>query len=379
MSSLVETFSIALTALFSSHPKIKIAGNASADCAFRIEGGFGDHITGARYIRDLIKETGEFTFDIYSPHPDFAVWIFKCFPGFQSAYSEHFAWPLTKRGYKVKIGVTDFVENRGIENVSGNQPDHIRRLLRVVEKMDKARREIRNLDQFISHHPFMDNFHAKTAATMGYRRHNFMHALSDIKYSEAKLSLDTEADVKPKFGLPQIYITIADGYEYSFHTSRAAKVYSTKSYPYYEKLIALIKQRFPNIFIIQVGKDVGKPMIGADLVLLNKTSLRELAAVLKNSRLHIDNEGGIVHLATSLGVKCCVIFGPTPLEYFGYDENINIAPPVCGNCYWITEDWMSNCPRGYGEARCLTQQRPETILNRIAPELKKIAYIDDTG
>lgn len=41
--------------------------------------GFGDHVVAARYIRDLYRHVGGFTFDTYSPHPAVAEWIFKKF------------------------------------------------------------------------------------------------------------------------------------------------------------------------------------------------------------------------------------------------------------------------------------------------------------
>lgn len=365
-------------AQFSRLQRIKLILHRTADCAFHIEGGFGDHIVAARYIRDLHQHVGGFTFDTYSPHPQIAEWMFKDFPGYQNSYGNRFTWPMVSGWYTARIVVTDFVALANLILTPRIWPKHTRNLLRVIETMEKARQDIKNLHSFIMNHPYLDNLHAQTAVTMGYRRHNFIHALSGIKYSEVTLPLDVDRGAQSKFNLPKHYITIADAYEYFAHTNKHKK-YCTKSYPHYERVIALIKQRFPGVFIVQVGKDAGEPMPGVDRMLLNKTNLRELAAVLKGSLLHIDNESGLVHLATSLGVKCCVIFGPTPLEYFGYDENINIAPPVCGNCYWITEDWMSNCPRGYGEARCLTQQRPETILDRIAPELEKIAYADGAG
>lgn len=345
-----------------------------ADCAFYIGGGFGDHLIAARYIRDLHAHVGGFTFDTYSSHPHIAEWIFKNTPGYQNSYGNRFTWPMIIGRYIVRIIVTDYVANAGVVFAPWELKKNIRKLLRVIDSMEMARQDIKNLDQFINNHPFMDNFHAQTAVTMGHKRHNFVHSLSGLKYSGDLLQLDYSTDVQSKFNLPsQPYITIADAFEYSTHTKRMGRVYCTKSYPLYENLIALIKRRFPAVSIVQVGKDVSGPMRGADLVLLNKTNLCELAGVLKGSSLHIDNESGIVHLATSLGVKCCVIFGPTSFEYFSYDKNINIAPTFCGNCYWIKEDWMSSCPRGYGQARCMTEQRPEDILDRIIPVLNKLS------
>jgi ADP-heptose:LPS heptosyltransferase len=51
--------------------------------------------------------------------------------------------------------------------------------------------------------------------------------------------------------------------------------------------------------------------------------------------MHIDDEGGLVHMATALGTKCAVLFGPTPVGIFGYEQNINICADTCKECFGI--------------------------------------------
>jgi hypothetical protein len=57
-----------------------------------------------------------------------------------------------------------------------------------------------------------------------------------------------------------------------------------------------------------------------------------------------------------------VVFGPTPSDYFGYPENINIDPVQCGGCWWIDELWMDRCPRGSAQPECMFTQPPEKIV-----------------
>jgi ADP-heptose:LPS heptosyltransferase len=102
-----------------------------------------------------------------------------------------------------------------------------------------------------------------------------------------------------------------------------------------------------------------------NLDLVGRTTLGEAAAIISKSRLHLDNESGLVHLATALGVKCCVIFGPTSLDYFAYETNINLAPKFCGGCWWINDTWMEQCPRGFVEARCMTAHDPASIASAV--------------
>ena len=88
-------------------------------------------------------------------------------------------------------------------------------------------------------------------------------------------------------------------------------------------------------------------------------------------------ESGLVHLAASLGVKSCVLFGPTSLDYFAYDENINIPPANCGDCWWLTPDWMMNCPKGYATQKCLDDVQPATVVEALAPKLQKALEVLD--
>ena len=71
-----------------------------------------------------------------------------------------------------------------------------------------------------------------------------------------------------------------------------------------------------------------------------------------------------MHLATCVGTRSVVVFGPTPSDYFGYPENINISPSLCGSCWWTTRSWMDNCAMDYPEARCLTEQPPENVAQQ---------------
>lgn len=349
--------------------KVTSATPRLADCAFKIPGGLGDHLIAARYIRDLRLAAGDFTFDIFSSRPGIADWIFQKLPGFRKCYEERFSWPLSAGHYDIRFSVTDFVSCDELVVSLGAATRTTRNLFLSIRNMERFRREIKNLGTIMDRHPLMSGLLAQTAFMLGHKRHNFVHAMSGIDYTNLPLPLQLD-DVREKFGLPPgPYITIADGYDLAFHTD-VANVRSTKSYPHYDALVRILKERFPALVIVQVGKDVGRPMIGVDKVLLNQTSLSEIASLISTSSLHIDNEGGLVHLASALGVKSCVIFGPTPVDYFGYDGNINIRPTFCGGCYWVNETWMVDCPRRFDGPQCLVEQTPEAIVSAVTPYLQ---------
>ena len=94
----------------------------------------------------------------------------------------------------------------------------------------------------------------------------------------------------------------------------------------------------------------------------------ESIIVLKHSLLHIDGESGLVHTRHQLHGKSIVLFGPTPIEYFKYAENININSPFhCTNCLWMLGDWNIKC--AYNEsgypAPCMAAITPEMVFQKV--------------
>ncbi|MDR0485594.1 MAG: hypothetical protein LBH29_02575 [Elusimicrobiota bacterium] len=97
----------------------------------------------------------------------------------------------------------------------------------------------------------------------------------------------------------------------------------------------------------------------------NKTSLNELYCILKRSLLHIDIEGGCVHIAKSLGTKSLVLFGITAPELVGYEENINIMSSLCNGCV------RYECPL-YEEPVCVNAITPDFVAQKAADYLNTL-------
>ena len=110
---------------------------------------------------------------------------------------------------------------------------------------------------------------------------------------------------------------------------------------------------------------------GADRYIIGE-DLEVAKYVLKNSLFHFDCEGGLVHIATQLGTKCFVVFGPTPIWFMGYEQNVNIAPKVCGECKGLITDWYTRCYRGYSTPACMASIKPEEVLTLMSD------FIDST-
>jgi len=83
------------------------------------------------------------------------------------------------------------------------------------------------------------------------------------------------------------------------------------------------------------------PKNGINLV--NNLNLEETIAILKNSKLLISTDSGLMHLADAIGTKVIAIFGPTIIEknYPWNNKNNIIKKNIeCRPCWW-TDRWNS--------------------------------------
>ena len=153
---------------------------------------------------------------------------------------------------------------------------------------------------------------------------------------------------------------------------------SVKLWPseYYNTLLEYIKEAFPDIVIVQLGINHKRcPLFeNIDINLVGKTSLEELKIILKTSLLHIDCEGGMVHLRHALcGKPSIVLFGPTSQKFYGYQENINLRGNGCPYpCEWVINNWQSQCARGFFKHPCMHSLTSEFVYAKAKEVLEKI-------
>lgn len=134
-------------------------------------------------------------------------------------------------------------------------------------------------------------------------------------------------------------------------------------------VIYKLKKKYPGYVLVLVAssREQTQGLRGADLDLVEKTSFEEIKYLLKNAVLHIDNEGGMVHLRHALCKKPSVVmFGPTSEKVFGYSENINIRGGGCEHwCEWYTPDWQYHCVKGETSVPCMKSIMADDIINAI--------------
>jgi ADP-heptose:LPS heptosyltransferase len=199
-----------------------------------------------------------------------------------------------------------------------------------------------------------------------YRRNNYYTALSydgvfDIKDQNVKILLDKKWESKfYKLNLNK-YITINYGNGIAVnHEHLIAKQWP---YRYFNLLVKYFKKEYPQINIVQLGVAEAKKIESVDEYILGQ-NLELVKYVLKNSLFHLDIEGGLVHLATQLGTKCVVLFGPTQEKYFGYDQNINVISKKCGGCYGLYKN-VNKCARNFERPECMYSITPEMVMEKI--------------
>lgn len=169
--------------------------------------------------------------------------------------------------------------------------------------------------------------------------------------------------------LPTKFITVNFGWSKILEHNGAghAKLWQLN---YFNELILLIKNEFTNIKVIQLGK-IGVPKIDNVDIYAFEYNIEIVKYILRDSTIHIDCEGGLVHIASQLGTKCAVLFGPTPMYYFGYKNNINISAGKCHDCCYIYKDF-TRCTRELDKPECMCSITPDMVMKNIRGYLRSV-------
>jgi ADP-heptose:LPS heptosyltransferase len=126
-------------------------------------------------------------------------------------------------------------------------------------------------------------------------------------------------------------------------------------------------ERGLGIVVVGTSRDKDRCRIVADLCpgavdLSGQTSLGELAAIIKRSKVTVTNDSGSMHLAVALETPVVSIFGPTnPVHIgpYGRPEAVVRLDLPCSPCNFRR---LRQCP--YGHA-CMEQLTAAMVLDRI--------------
>lgn len=239
--------------------------------------------------------------------------------------------------------------------------------------------------------PYADHQVAKMANFLNLNRKGVLgyssclpitnHSYSTIYINKDKIKLIEGLSLEPKR-----YITIHSGYDPSkYYLSQStyeskesgkliSSVSSTKEWPKdrFHSLAKKIKSKYPSLKIVNMIGPNSKKMEEADINF--QGNLEEITLLLKNSLCHIDGESGLVRIARELGTKSVVIFGPTNFDFFKFEENINLKPSVCGNCFWLDKLWLKKCMKGYQTPACTDSITVDQVFRAFSENYDKFSY-----
>lgn len=154
-----------------------------------------------------------------------------------------------------------------------------------------------------------------------------------------------------------VYVTVHNGSDFA----RQTKCWVTA---YWNDVVKYIKSR--GMKVIQLGNSLEEKIEGA-IDMRGKSNIKQTSAFINKARLHVDTEGGLVHIARAVRTRSVVLFGPTSFGFFKYDENINIeTPSQCKDCWWTTDMWWRDCPKGDTiPPRCMSELSPKLVIENI--------------
>lgn len=209
--------------------------------------------------------------------------------------------------------------------------------------------------------------------SIGHKRINQPDIYNNLEIGEEyTISSLIEPNILLKYDLQKcVYVTIHRGCDKRFFNCSNVKIWNEDNY---EKVIKLLQRTYKDIKVILLGEDYERSdkLVSCDLNLLGKTNFEDLKCLLKNALVHIDTEGGLVHLRHAVkGGPSVVLFGPTDPDFYGYSENINIRTDTCPTpCEWKTLDWINACSNE-DQKCCMSSITPEMVYKKVVTVLEK--------
>jgi len=328
--------------------KIK-AGVQPKKIPIYLTGGIGDTIVALQTVNQIAQMCGPV--EIYCSHPEVA-----------RIYSDHTVYHSNDmKSYTYLIWICTMANFILAENFESFEND-------ALEEMFIKNRMVISSDRwktFITTHPHTDNHMADHCVKMGLDRYtvaNYMMGLPSYGTLSKK--------IQPFFVTYKKTITVHDGIDNNNPLPEGGRATKTWSMEQWGTLTSMIKKEFPDFHIVQLGGKNSRKIPNVDVCLVNQTGLHRSLAILQASSLHIDGDSGLVHAAHVMGVPSVVMFGPTPVKFFGYPENYNISSSFCTDCFWTSDHWNVKCPLDYGTPKCMDSISPEEVLSKVRRALK---------
>lgn len=342
--------------------------DSKINVSFLLMTGLGDCIINKKFIQEFVKNIGDISninidIYVYKNAKTFIEAIFSDCNFIRKMYftsEDHFK--KTSCEYDISIKLHYFIEiwNLKLDNVD-----------RVDWKLSMT---MRRLQEFLKRYklkisdPTDMYLHFSRCKYMGYNCYTSYNCGDIFHITDSKVKIPLKKQYKDnydKLRLHKPYITLNYGWG-------SGKKNLPKAWPkkYYDELSKLIKFNFPGIKVVQVGTISSPKILNMDYYILGE-SLELVKYVLKGAELHIDCEGALVHVATQLGTKCVVLFGPTPVHYFGYERNDNLVSDKCNGCLFLNGD-LTACTKRLTEPECMKWISPDVVMECVKKNLRRL-------
>lgn len=332
--------------------------------SFYPTGGFGDYIISSKLL-DEISQIVPCKIDVYCENVTFGKAVYEgrekveIFP-INTFYSQ--MWK-----YDLALKVEHFIH---IEKQNANKIAKINSIF--MDKLNKLGHGYRTYYPDVEQQWFRENIHFRRCEIKGINRWTELSHEGIFKIEDQKTWIPMREEYKKRLqelGLNEKkYITLNRGADSMGRSKMQTKVWPLE---HYNDFVVLFKNQYPDIEIVQVGASGNAKIRGVDKYILGE-SLEVTKWILKGSILHLDCEGGLVHLATQLDTKCAVVFGPTPKHFYEYPQNINMVYEGCNNCMGTHPEWAFECYKGLSEPECMYKVTPEIVMKNIKSYMDSI-------
>ena len=325
-------------------------------------GGFGDMVIQKRFVMELIRLSPECKIDFYNIKAiELLKYLYSDCPNVNRVIADlgtRYLENYKKYSFAMTIEACHFikVDQWMKENFKAEKDAQYQEFVRCIDKLIE---ETDKEDADISTPVHLTMTRRLYQGLNAYSGFNYYGAFN-IRDKRVSIPLDKKWEITfKKLGLGR-YITVNLGNGDCSDGSRIAKSWSKDKF---ERFIVLFKKKYPAINVVQLGDEKSEKLHGVNYQILG-SDFRPAFYLLKNSIVHIDIEGGLVHIATQLGTKCVVLFGPTIKEYYGYEQNINIQAGGCHNCWGLYSD-VNRCARSMEEPECMYSITPELVMGYV--------------
>ena len=137
-----------------------------------------------------------------------------------------------------------------------------------------------------------------------------------------------------------------------------------KNYPYWEELIALLKQNFPDVNIVQIGV-AGEPILKGVTTIKHNLKPQDLLDLVKDCDAWFAVDNFFNHFASYYNIRNgFVMFGQSDPNIFGYKQNTNILK---SRTYLRPDQFGFWWDRPYQKEAFLSA---EEVLKIVLPKLK---------